>query len=85
MSDSGVIHADLNAHNILLNLERSEVAIIDFDKARFAKQSVRPIARLRQSLDKLSHQGKLRYTEAEWRTLLSGYQAGGLSEDKTSK
>lgn len=70
----GVFHADLNAHNVLID-GAGQVWLIDFDRG-----SLRPPARewqranlrrLRRSLEKL---GGL--DEAAWDALLGGYEAG---------
>jgi 3-deoxy-D-manno-octulosonic acid kinase len=77
---AGAWHADLNAHNILLNAEG--VHLIDFDRGR-----IRPIAdawrdanlhRLRRSLLKVGAgaQGEAAFAAALWRPLLDGYAEG---------
>jgi 3-deoxy-D-manno-octulosonic acid kinase len=72
----GVHHADLNAHNILL--ERAvapRVYLLDFDRGRIEprggwEQDV--LARLRRSLDKVKAQRpNAAFGEAEWQSLLS--------------
>jgi len=54
----GVWHADLNAHNLLLTDEDSEVFLVDFDRARLRPplhgSLAANLSRLRRSLDKLA-------------------------------
>jgi 3-deoxy-D-manno-octulosonic acid kinase len=53
---AGVDHADLNAHNILLDT-RGAVSVIDFDRGRVRAPggwAARNLTRLRRSLDKLA-------------------------------
>lgn len=67
----GVFHADLNAHNILIDAS-GEVWLIDFDRGRLRVPSQdwqqANLRRLRRSLDKL---GGVR--EDSWQALLAGY------------
>ncbi|MDZ7747939.1 MAG: 3-deoxy-D-manno-octulosonic acid kinase [Halofilum sp. (in: g-proteobacteria)] len=74
----GVDHADLNAHNILLD-GAERVYLIDFDRARLRLGSAwqrRNLRRLRRSLDKLSlGMGGVVFGESQWRRLLAGYRA----------
>jgi 3-deoxy-D-manno-octulosonic acid kinase len=81
--DAGVYHADLNAHNILLDEKRSDksgqVYVIDFDRGE--KRCPSPgwqqanLARLRRSLDKLGAQQKtFHFDEAAWAALLAGWK-----------
>jgi 3-deoxy-D-manno-octulosonic acid kinase len=73
---AGVDHVDLNAHNVLLD-ERGAVSIIDFDRGRIRRTGAwtdRNLRRLRRSLVKISAAlPRDRFTEASWRSLLSGY------------
>lgn len=76
--DAGVYHADLNAHNILLD-NSGKVFVIDFDKGEIRLHAndwqLANLARLRRSLDKL--QGQLRafhFTESDWPQLITGWQ-----------
>ncbi len=78
---NGVDHADLNAHNILLD-RSGVVSIIDFDRARVRGSgawTLRNLRRLRRSLDKVSRRSPSdRFPAAAWRSLLAGYQSYGL-------
>ncbi len=74
---AGVDHADLNAHNILLNAA-GEVFLIDFDRGR-----IRPVGswvhanleRLHRSLEKLRGQSEgFAFRDADWEHLLAGYR-----------
>lgn len=75
----GIYHADLNAHNILLNTS-SEVYLIDFDKGcerggdNWKKAN---LARLRRSLDKLTLLNPdFGFKESCWQSFMIGYQGG---------
>lgn len=78
---SGVDHADLNAHNILLD-RNGAVSIIDFDRARVRSRGPwisRNLRRLRRSLEKVSRQSPSdRFPAAAWASLLFGYETYGL-------
>lgn len=75
---AGVDHADLNAHNVLLD-EDGGVYLIDFDRGRLraspGEWRSRNLARLRRSLDKLSGDERgLYFDDADWQALQSGYR-----------
>jgi len=80
---AGVDHADLNAHNILLD-EADVVSVIDFDRGRLrapvpASWPAGNVARLRRSLDKIARGlPDARYGAREWRWFGEGY-GGSLS------
>lgn len=70
-------HADLNAHNVMLDA-RGEVALIDFDRAKFRRPAARwrraNLARLRRSLRKLERLNPdLYFREADFEALQAGY------------
>jgi 3-deoxy-D-manno-octulosonic acid kinase len=70
---AGVCHADLNAHNILVDVA-GEVYVIDFDRG--TRRGAGPwrqanLARLKRSLDKLSGEGG--FNLKPWSALLEGY------------
>jgi hypothetical protein len=72
----GVHHADLNAHNIMVeHAIAPRVYLLDFDRGRIEprggwEQDV--LARLRRSLDKIKAQRpNAAFGEAEWQSLLS--------------
>jgi 3-deoxy-D-manno-octulosonic acid kinase len=86
---AGVDHADLNAHNLLLD-DAGAVSVIDFDRGRLhppaptaaattplAQRCVwatRNLARLQRSLRKIAHElPPARCGEREWQWLLEGY------------
>jgi len=71
-----IYHADLNAHNLLLD-DNENVYMIDFDKGRIDQNSCwhRPnLQRLRHSLDKLSRQDRsFNFFDDNWIELERGY------------
>jgi 3-deoxy-D-manno-octulosonic acid kinase len=74
--EHAVYHADLNAHNILID-NSSQVYVIDFDKGCIApgnrwKES--NLQRLKRSLQKLDAQYvQFYYRESDWQTLIAAY------------
>lgn len=76
---AGVDHADLNAHNLLLDA-RGEITVIDFDRGRVrapGEWRSRNLQRLRRSLRKISRGLPAgRFSDALWSALLAGYRAG---------
>jgi 3-deoxy-D-manno-octulosonic acid kinase len=78
---SGVDHADLNAHNILLD-RNGIVSVIDFDRARVRGRGAWTsgnLSRLRRSLAKVSRQSPSdRFPAAAWASFLAGYESYGL-------
>jgi 3-deoxy-D-manno-octulosonic acid kinase len=76
---AGVCHADLNAHNILLD-EADNVFLIDFDRGSLRKQGLwcdGNLVRLYRSLDKITDAlPPGRVTETDWHSLLAGYREG---------
>ena len=75
--DLGVCHADLNAHNLLLN-EDAKVYMIDFDQCQLRKAGLwrdGNLVRLRRSLEKVTYSlPRDRFGEADWHGLLDGYR-----------
>ena len=75
---AGVDHADLNAHNILLDV-KGVVSVIDFDRGRLRAPgawSSRNLQRLQRSLVKIS--GTMppgRYSPRTWEWFMAGYGA----------
>jgi 3-deoxy-D-manno-octulosonic acid kinase len=80
---AGVDHADLNAHNILLDA-KGTVSVIDFDRGRLRPPgawSARNLQRLRRSLAKVSREMPSgarapRYSDETWEWLMAGYGTG---------
>jgi 3-deoxy-D-manno-octulosonic acid kinase len=73
----GIRHADLNAHNILLGENESEVWLIDFDRGSIRTPgwwSDANLVRLQRSLQKISAtlSGE-RFSAADWQTLIHSY------------
>lgn len=75
---AGVDHADLNAHNILLDAQGA-VSVIDFDRGRLRAQgawSARNLQRLRRSLAKIARDlPSGRCSDGTWEWLMAGYGA----------
>lgn len=76
--EAGVDHADLNAHNILLD-DAAGIWLIDFDRARLRPPrphwQQRNLARLRRSLDKVCGEAlKCAFSERNWERLQAGYR-----------
>jgi 3-deoxy-D-manno-octulosonic acid kinase len=73
---AGVDHADLNAHNILLDT-RGAVSVIDFDRGRLRAPgawALRNLQRLRRSLAKISREPAAdRFSPQIWEWVLAGY------------
>jgi 3-deoxy-D-manno-octulosonic acid kinase len=79
--DRGVYHADLNAHNILLDRD-GRTYLIDFDKGRIRHRGVgwktANLARLRRSLEKLADRSpRFCYVDGDFTSLTSGYVVAG--------
>lgn len=76
--DHDIYHADLNAHNILLD-NKDHVYLIDFDKSSVDQDSSwqqRTLQRLQRSLIKLHTQdSNFHFSEANWQALMAGYKA----------
>ena len=73
--DCGVFHADLNAHNILLDTG-DDVSIIDFDRGRLRDPNgwqQRNLARLQRSLLKITD-GDHDTVDVAWKQLMAGYR-----------
>jgi 3-deoxy-D-manno-octulosonic acid kinase len=74
--DHGVIHADLNARNILVD-GAGKIHLIDFDRARIRKQNTRAfnsnLKRLYRSLRKVWPERDLEQLPTCWRSLQEGY------------
>jgi 3-deoxy-D-manno-octulosonic acid kinase len=73
---AGVDHADLNAHNILLDGEGT-ISVIDFDRGRMrapGRWPMRNLRRLNRSLAKISRDlPPDRFSPRDWEWLLAGY------------
>jgi 3-deoxy-D-manno-octulosonic acid kinase len=77
LHDNCVDHADLNAHNILLD-SRGAVSVIDFDRGRVRDRggawTLRNLSRLHRSLAKVSRElPPDRFSAGAWQTVLAGY------------
>lgn len=73
----GVDHADLNAHNILLD-KNAAVSVIDFDRGRLRAPgawTAGNLSRLQRSLTKIAAGlPPARFTPDSWRHLMAGYR-----------
>ena len=75
--DRGADHADLNAHNILLD-DRERVFLVDFDRGGLRGGEAWKkgnLDRLLRSLRKNSRETGAAFDEAGWRRLLRGYRS----------
>ena len=73
----GVWHADLNANNVLIDLDQ-RVYLIDFDRGRLRQPAVHwqqaNLQRLLRSLHKLQNKtDKFYFAESDWQILLQAY------------
>ncbi len=75
---AGVQHADLNAHNVLLDGAEA-VWLVDFDRGRLRQPGLwcdAVLTRLRRSLEKVTRAlPPERFTESDWASLIDGYFA----------
>lgn len=81
--DVGLCHADLNAHNVLID-GAGKIYLIDMDRAVFRAAADRwqhaNLARLRRSLNKVSvEEGAEFRGDADWAALMAGYEFEGVS------
>jgi len=78
--EHGAFHADLNAHNILLDATGA-AWLLDFDRGRFrdpGRWQQRNLARLERSLRKIAAEpGAPAFNEQGWARLRAGYSEGG--------
>lgn len=74
----GVVHADLNARNILVD-ENDAIYLIDFDRARISNDDSRAfqanLSRLHRSLRKLWPESRRIRLDACWEAVLDGYNS----------
>lgn len=73
-----IYHADLNAHNILLDAQ-GKIYLIDFDKSgivHYGSWKPQTLQRLHRSLNKLQAQHKhYFFADKNWQALMAGYQS----------
>ena len=80
LHEAGVDHADLNAHNVLID-GAGGVSVIDFDRGRLRRAppcrwALGNLQRLRRSLDRISRGLPAeRWTAPAWEWLMAGYGA----------
>ena len=80
---AGACHADLNAHNLLVD-DRGRCFVIDFDRARLRRPGrwrAANLARLRRSLDKLAATGPLHCDASDWAAFTDAYAASSSASD----
>ncbi len=73
--DEGIFHADLNAHNILIDAEGA-VHLVDFDRGRrrsLGRWRAQNLQRLKRSLEKLGLGQDPSALHAAWEALQTGY------------
>jgi 3-deoxy-D-manno-octulosonic acid kinase len=80
LHEARVDHADLNAHNVLID-QQGLVSVIDFDRGRVrgapGRWMGRNLARLERSLHKIARSLPAdRFTPVTWSWLLAGYASG---------
>lgn len=84
---AGACHADLNAHNILLD-ERGGAWLLDFDRGRFRAPGAwrgRNLRRLERSLRKIAGEpGAAPFSDSGWAALLAGYGDGRFLPGRAS-
>ncbi len=76
--EAGIFHADLNAHNVLLD-EQGEVYLIDFDRGCRLPEADNwkeaNLSRLLRSLYKVTKEAKeAAFSEQDWQGFLEGYR-----------
>jgi 3-deoxy-D-manno-octulosonic acid kinase len=80
----GVHHADLNAHNVLVDRD-GNVFVLDFDRGRVRARGPwesQVLARLERSLHKITAQhAKARFSLENWHALVAGYRDALASPD----
>ncbi len=73
-----IYHADLNAHNILLD-KQMQIYLIDFDKSgvvQHGRWKYNSLQRLRRSFIKLlTLDSQFHFNEGNWQALMTGYSA----------
>ena len=80
LHNAGAYHADLNAHNILI--DAATVWVIDFDRGELRAPArswrLANLARLQRSLRKLgaAHDGEAAFEHAFWNPLMAAYERG---------
>lgn len=81
----GLHHADLNAHNLLLD-ERGQWFLIDFDRASFRERGLwqdANLVRLRRSILKVCDSLSRNFEESRWMAMLEGYRGSASRSEST--
>jgi len=80
--EDGVFHADLNAHNVLLD-DQWHVWLVDFDRGRLRKPGFwcdANLVRLRRSVEKITAGLPAeRFSDADWASMLNAYFAAAAA------
>jgi 3-deoxy-D-manno-octulosonic acid kinase len=80
--DDGVFHADLNAHNVLLD-DQWRVWLIDFDRGGLRKPGLwcdANLVRLRRSVEKITAAlPPEQFSDADWGPMLNAYFAAAVA------
>ncbi len=75
---SNVYHADLSAHNLQISGD-DRIWLLDFDRGRImrggGKWQQDNLNRLRRSFRKISQDGRITFSDQEWRWLIEAYKA----------
>jgi len=75
---SNVYHADLNAHNLQIGRD-NRIWLLDFDRGRImrggGKWQQENLDRLQRSFDKISRDGRVEFSDQEWRWLIAAYES----------
>lgn len=82
LEDAGVVHADLNAHNVVYRMHvvgEPDAYVIDLDRCRILARCRRPRRsgmrrRLERSLKKLARQQAREISSVEWEALATGVE-----------
>lgn len=83
--DAGIYHADLNAHNILVNRE-GLIYVIDFDRGCHKSGNnwkKKNLSRLHRSFSKINQEiEKIPFPKEQWTRVIQGYKTG---QDKQTR
>lgn len=89
LHNAGAYHADLNAHNVLLDAQR--VWLLDFDRGELRPQQrawqLDNLARLRRSLIKLgaADGGETAFDHAIWQPLMAAYEQAIVAPARSAR
>ena len=76
--DSNINHVDLNAHNLQIGHD-DRIWLLDFDRGRIMRRGGKwqqeNLNRLRRSFRKISQDGRVAFSDQEWRWLTEAYES----------